>query len=323
MTAKYPFRDYIATIERPDEVPNCILPPHHAFRGRLFLTPNRALSLFSLISTLLLGWTCFAQSTTTACYIPPAFQEYFKKPTPPGSGTDAFQGLGMAYLQFGCTNEARASFQQELREAPSRQAHERSALTETVDILLSYTSGLEAYHKGDFAFAFKIFSAASQPNNPAFIQAAATTSYADLMMRHFDANRWEDLRGILIRRERDGDWKARFYLTFCGLDASNAIVRTEDLRNILATDLPTEARLADEIILAGLFAGSNRLLEADLLTKDIEVEVGTKALASDLRLYYLQLCLGIASRLAGAGNAEAASRVLMYQKALEDYNAPD
>jgi hypothetical protein len=193
-------------------------------------------------------------------------------------------------------------------------------MREVVGILFHYTEGHEAYIKQDFATATKIFSEVAR-NSPTAISTPAISSFAIVMLQHFDPAYWDDLSNILHIYEREGYWRGRFYLTFCNLNPSNAADRIAELQAELAKDLPTEIRLTDQIVLADLLNRADHVLEADLLTRSIEEEVGDKVLAPDLRGYYIQICLNIASRLAGAGSPEAAERLTVYQKALGALNA--
>jgi hypothetical protein len=59
-----------------------------------------------------------------------------------------------------------------------------------------------------------------------------------------------------------------------------------------------------------------------LLTRDMEEDVGMKAVSVDLRAEYVRVCMTIAGRQVESGNTKAQVRLEKYQSALREMYAP-
>lgn len=269
---------------------------------------------------------CFAipaiAQGTSGCVIPPAMQANLANPPRPGAGYAAFRSLGYSYLQIHCLDEAEAAYRQMREEAKSLPDETRDNTIELSGLFLEFVNGLRAAQHGDYETAFKSFSRCSNGEIiPTDLSWPAATQYAKLMMAHFNPTYWPDLKAKLEFFREESFWLASAYLVLSDLNPTNAETKISEMRSKLEADQPIIGVLIDKTILIDMLIRTGRLIEADILMRDIEEDIGNKAWNRDLRTYYLQLCVTLSMQLSAAGIHDAAVRLPYYQRALEDLNA--
>lgn len=255
------------------------------------------------------------------CAIPDQAQVYFAHPPRVGDGFPAFRALGNSYLRFSCLDKAEAAYHQMRKEANELPVQDRALTLDLSDRFLELVGGVRASRLGEVEAAYKAFSNCSEIGLPEDLYSQAVLAYASLMMARFDPARWPDLKTKLEFWDNQGFWIARIYLTLCDLTQQNAEAKIMALTTLLKTDLPVIASLINQVILLDLFIRTGHLLEATLLSRSVEADIGNKAWNRDLRVYYLQLCVALTDRLAARGDSDAVVRSPFYRKALEDINA--
>jgi len=230
---------------------------------------------------------------------------------------------GLAYLDIHCTEEARAAFQQELDEASHVAPDQQAYQTNLAKILLDLTTAVADWHNGNLKDAKDLFTRLSDPGLPAFVNSRAIFALAELLTQSPDSSTWAQLEPKLkILDEERGLWIARRYRLMYGLTTDNNQTRIGLVETMLRKDLSSRERLENQIILATLMRKAGRLMEARLLTADIESDVGAEAVSPDLRVAYVRECAAIASEEARHGDTEAAARYQRYLLALGEMYAP-
>jgi hypothetical protein len=216
----------------------------------------------------------------------------------------------MIYLESKCFDEARASFRKALSELPAEthSAEDRIRITQLGNTLVAMTDGYEAWSRGDLRTAIKVFDGLCDDSAPQVTNVMLVHGLAELLLMEPDPELWSRLEPKLSIFSKQKFWRARRCLMLYGLNAENAPMRVAQMVSILDEDLSVKERLQNEIILAEILLRTNRLPEASILTKDIERDVGRKAIDTDLRLGYFVLCSAVADAEAKNGDHEAERR---------------
>jgi hypothetical protein len=263
-----------------------------------------------------------AVNAQAQCQLIPATAETMTSLENQLRGSTLDRQRGLVYLDAGCLAEARHAFEQSSVEAVDTADFSLAAQQAWTQYLLELADGYEAWKTGNLVKAKEIFAKSSDEGMPHDVNQRAVFALAELLMQNPDPILWKDLEQKLIFFDEHGFWKARRYRMMYGLTPANAEERIRLLESKLAADLPVAERLEDETILAEVLAGANRLGEAELLTRDMEEDVGLKAVAVDLRAEYVRVCMSIAGRQVEFGNTRAQARLEKYQSALREMYAP-
>jgi hypothetical protein len=181
---------------------------------------------------------------------------------------------------------------------------------------LNLTSAYEALNAGHVSEAKSLLLKCSDEGLPPEISVQASFALAELLVQSPDDSVWASLEPDLRRLDATGLWQARRYRLIYGLTPQNADERIGWLSGSLAAATPVQTRLEDEIILAEVLRLAGRVSEAELFAKNIEFEVGRKAISPDLRAQYIRVCAGIASVQARTGDQAAQARYQLYLSAL-------
>lgn len=257
-----------------------------------------------------------------ACQLLPASAETLTSLANVLSGSALERQQGLVYLDAGCLAEARHAFEQSRLDAKDTAEFSLPAQQNLAEYLLELTDGYEALRSGNLAKAKEILVESSDEARPNDVNVRAVFALAELLLQNPDPVVWKNLEPKLAIFDESGLWKARRYRMMYGLTPANADERIAFLQSRLDADLPVAARLEDETILAEVLAGVGRFAEAELLTRDIEADVGQKAVAVDLRAQYVQVCTTLAKHQVESGDLRAQPRLEKYQSALREIYAP-
>ena len=271
----------------------------------MFSIHRSAVILFFLILLGLCGVGMQAQ-----CNIPPAYQKTLSQLSNTTKGFVLYQQRGLIYLDSRCFDEARSSFRKALEELPveSNTAEDQIRIARLGNTLIAMTHGYEAWNRGDLRAAINIFDGLCDDSAPQATNIMLIHGLGELLLMEPDPELWSRLEPKLRIFERKKFWRAHRCLMLYGLNAENAPTRIAQMESALNEDLSVKERLQNEIILAEIFLRTNRLPEASILTKNIENDVGMKAIDTDLRLGYIVLCSAIADAEAKDGDREAVAR---------------
>jgi hypothetical protein len=261
---------------------------------------------------LVLLIVCLGNSASTAhaqCNIPPGTQATLAQLPQRLRGFDLAQQQGLIYMDARCFDQARSYFRQALNELPSESLSDSQLRLQTLaNSLIQLTNGYEAWARGDLGEAEKIFDGASDESGPLIVNQRSIYALSELLLGEPDPELWKHLEPKLRIFEKNNFWRAHRCLLEYGLNPGNAPSRISSIETTLSGDVNVQTRLQNEIILAEILLQSGRVAEASVLTKDIERDVGRKAIDIDLRLGYLALCLALAEEQSKHGDQEAAAR---------------
>jgi hypothetical protein len=287
---------------------------------------NRPLRLSHFACLVFASLTIFAVGgikSDAQCAPPPAYTARLQQLDTQVSGFQLYVERGKAYLEIKCLAEARSSFESASANADSEQGEVKENLKALARKFLDLTSSYEALNAGRIAEAKALLLKCSDEGIPPEISVQASFALAELLVQSPDDTLWPSLEPNMRRLDEAGLWQARRYRLIYGLTAQNATERIEQLTGALASDTPVQTRLEDEIILAELLRLAGRTSEAELFAKNIEFEVGHKAISPDLRVQYLRVCAGIASVEARNGDHAAQVRYQTYLSAMGNmYESP-
>jgi hypothetical protein len=250
-----------------------------------------------------------ASTADAQCNIPPETQAALAQLPQRLRGFDLAEQQGVVYMDARCFDQARSYFHQALEELPAEGLSDGQVRQQALaNSLLHLTDGYDAWGRGDLGAAKKIFDANSDESGPLVVNTRAIYALGELLLAEPDPELWEHLEPKLRIFEKNNFWRAHRCLLEYGLNPGNTVTRISSIEAILSSDVNVQTRLQNEIILAEILLRSDRLAEASVMTKDIERDVGRKAIDIDLRLGYLALCLAIAEKQSKNGDPEAAAR---------------
>jgi hypothetical protein len=239
------------------------------------------------------------------------------------TGSTLHQREGLAYLDIRCLDEARAAFQQEILDAANLAPEMRESQRGMGQFLLDLTQAFVDWRNGDLNSARVSFLRLSDEAMPRVVNTRAIFALAELLLQAPDDSSWAKLDPKLKELDENRKfWTARRYRLLYGFAQENAPARIAELEKILSQDLSTRERLENQVLLATLLRKAGRLMEARLLTAEIEDDVGNGAISPDLRAAYVRECAAIASEQARNGDTEAAARYQVYLHALGEMYDP-
>lgn len=290
---------------------------------RISNRPRRLSRFRCLVLLPLAMYTAGGVTSPAQCVPPPAYSARLQQLDTQVSGFQLYIERGKAYLEIKCLGEARSSFESASANADAETGEVKENLKALAQKFLDLTSAYEALNAGRVPEAKTLLLKSSDEALPPEISVQAGFALAELLMQSPDDSLWAALEPNLKRLDEAGLWQARRYRLIYGLSPQNATERIARLTGILATDTPVQTRLEDEIILAELLRLAGRTSDAELLAKEIEYEVGRKAISPDLRVQYIRVCAGIASVEARNGDHAAQARYQIYLSAMGNmYGSP-
>jgi hypothetical protein len=290
---------------------------------RILNKPLRLPHLGCLVLISLAIFTAGGVRSFAQCVPPPAYSARLQQLNTQVSGFQLYIERGKTYLEIKCLAEARSSFESATTNADTENGEVKENLKALAQKFWDLTSAYEALNAGRIPEAKTLLLRSSDEALPPEISVQAGFALAELLVQSPDESLWAALEPNLKRLDEAGLWQARRYRLIYGLNAQNATDRIARLTGILANDTPVQTRLEDEIILAELLRLAGRTSDAELLAKNIEGEVGRKAISPDLRVQYIRVCAGIASVEARNGDRAAQVRYQIYLSAMGSmYESP-
>jgi hypothetical protein len=280
--------------------------------NRQFHLSHFARTVFVFLAVVPVG----ALRVVAQCAPPPVYAARLQELQTQVSGFDLDEERGRVYLEIKCLSEARSSFEIASANADKEKGEVRENLKALAQKFLDLTSAYEALSAGHVSEAKALLVKCSDESLPPEISVQASYALAELLIQSPDDAVWSSLEPNLRRLDEIGLWQARRYRLVYGLTPQNADERISWLSGNLAAATPVQTRLEDEIILTEVLRLAGRVSEAELFSKDIEYEVGRKAISPDLRAQYIRVCAGIASVQARTGDPAAQVRYQLYLSAL-------
>jgi len=255
-----------------------------------------------------------AGSLRANCTLPPQIQAEVQSFGKDGVGR---YNRAISYYDFGCLDDAESDFKtaiEMLKTTSAKKLSDKVVLALARDGL-ALVNAQQLLRRGDKATAVaKMLSVATGADS--LIKLRALVAIVPLIdPQSAERKTVEKELDTLAAR---GYWQAEKVLVQGDVARGQAVAASARLEQRMAAVDTIHDAFATAILLADVWRGAGRTLEAWLLIRRIDPDAGTDLLDPELRVEFLRVAATVATARASTGDPDAARAKTIYESALRE-----
>lgn len=255
-----------------------------------------------------------AAPSRASCALPPQIQAEVQRFGKDGVG---HYNRAISYYDFGCLDDAEAEFKaaMEMLKATSAKKLSDKVVLALARDGLTLVNAQQLLREGDKATAVaKMLTVATGADS--LIKLRGLVAIVPLIDP-------QSAERKTVEKELDtlagrGYWQATKVLAQGDLARGNATGASARLEQRMTAAATIHDAFATAILLADVWRGAGRTLEAWLLIRRIDADAGTDLLDPELRVEFIRVATAVAAARASAGDPDAARAKTIYEAALRE-----